>query len=462
MIVLTENTRQRLNTRIAKSVIEDIIEDYEAIKKDIENRVLNELDKKEKAEVLKEEYKKYINELQSFSNWQEYKMDEQMIDFENNEHRINEDYLNNLISEITRGYLLGSANERYLECSQRLSSLFEKEVLCFKMYNLLLDIVRNEQNDYPKAEKPVNPYLTIWNEIIVEQESHIKKWDKIFYRNNKSPEKGKILFFNYFDFHERIESVQSDIEEIITKISNPDTDPLVEYLNDLEDIVSELQHYQIVLLEQYFYPLTKDKIRMMCLVYIYDFIIYKADLINKDINPTFASSSSLSPNSKWPALEKYSNALSATNPPSKTYHSFEIAIEKHVQYEKTKKHLLSLEIEQSLKDMMNTLIEYKCIDEKTSARHFVKLFSGVKIENKVKWIGTRKDFRFFIERMYNEKLKSVKGDEYWQVASFCFDIGGVLTPQEFSEKARKADKTEEKEGVINPIRRSINHLRDIN
>lgn len=461
MIVLTESTRGLLNNRITKALFDEVINDYEVIKRDIEKKIEGELDKTGKVALLKEEYQKCIDELRTLPNWTANRMDEQMIDFEN-EPKINTEYLNSVSSESIQGYLLNSENQSeqtFSEHSQRLDFLFEKNVLYYKMYNLALDVVRNKENVPTKTDKKVNPNVTLWNEIMQEQEAQAKKWDKIFYTDINRPERDKILFFNYEDFQDGLEEIQLEIEESSPEIFNPNTDNDLwfEFIGDLEEISSELQHKEIDLLGQYFYPLIQDKRRGICLMCIRDFLNYWTGLINKGIEVgPISISKDPGQETKGPSLEKFTHRPKVNK---SIEPSFRINIKNHKKNTGDNTAKLKHAIEDNLKDIMKILINHKYIDNATKPRQFLQIFSGEEVKEKVKWVGSPTFLHHFIKDLYEQKMEPVHGRHFWKVGSQCFDIG--VDERRFSIRIKKADGALSMAHESN-LKDCLKHLQDIN
>lgn len=412
MIILTENTRWLLSNRITKALIEDVKGDYEAIKMDIESKIENEKEKSGKVQLLKDEYQKCIDELRIIPVWQANRTNEQMVDFEN-EPKINIEYLNSVTSESIRGYLLNNdnhSNEAYSEHSQRLNYLFEKEGLYFKMYNLALDVIRNKENGPIKPGKKVNPFVTIWNEIIAEQETQAKKWDKIFYTDIDSPEKGKLLFSNYQDFRDGLLEIQLELEENFPEIFNPNTDNdlWIEFIGDLEGISSELQHKEIDLLGQYFYPLVQVIRRRICLMCIRDFINCWTGLISNGIDYSPNSfPNQTEPSDKQISIEKYDSTLS---------------VDKNIKDDIKTFRWVGDNKEVELDTLFEGLRDKKVIARDTDKTTFKKLFQEVTIKDSynVVWLFGESNLAYFFEGLlerqlilkrtatYNSKIKNHK------------------------------------------------------
>jgi len=75
----------------------------------------------------------------------------------------------------------------------------------------------------------------------------------------------------------------------------------------------------------------------------------------------------------------------------------------------------------ALNDVSDSLKLYLFIDKRSSIRDFKKVFSGIEIENPIRWTGTPSEFYWFIYLIYT-KYKFVEDlrQQQWKVACHCF------------------------------------------
>ncbi|HXD93889.1 MAG TPA: hypothetical protein VNX01_11805 [Bacteroidia bacterium] len=126
--------------------------------------------------------------------------------------------------------------------------------------------------------------------------------------------------------------------------------------------------------------------------------------------------------------------------------SFSIDYTKHKRYKTEKLPIIKNDFEVALKDMRTSLIKYKYIDASTTPKQFLNIFLEKEIEEKIRWLRDNSHLKFFIKKLYPDKLKPVKGEKKWLVASYCFDIGKDESMfSDFIRKAPKISQTDEEQ-----------------
>jgi len=74
-----------------------------------------------------------------------------------------------------------------------------------------------------------------------------------------------------------------------------------------------------------------------------------------------------------------------------------------------------------LSDLLDAFKFLHLVDKKSSARDFKKVFSGIEIENPIRWTGNQSEFYWFIHLVYT-KYKFVEDlkQQQWKTACYCF------------------------------------------
>jgi len=75
----------------------------------------------------------------------------------------------------------------------------------------------------------------------------------------------------------------------------------------------------------------------------------------------------------------------------------------------------------ALSDLLDAFKFLHLVDKKSSARDFKKVFSGIEIENPIRWTGNQSELYWFIYLIYN-KYKFVEDlrQQQWKTACYCF------------------------------------------
>lgn len=89
-------------------------------------------------------------------------------------------------------------------------------------------------------------------------------------------------------------------------------------------------------------------------------------------------------------------------------------------------------------DLFNALKRNNSIDENTSITNFKRIFSGMQIEEPVKWTGAISDLSYFIKLLNNEHKVLEKTKSIWDTVCACFvdKDGNTFLPNQLKDQKK--------------------------
>jgi len=99
----------------------------------------------------------------------------------------------------------------------------------------------------------------------------------------------------------------------------------------------------------------------------------------------------------------------------------------------------------NISDLMDSLKRGKCIAPGTSVTDFKHAFSGVHVENPIRWTGAKSDLPYLIKLLNNEhKVLTFPGNSIWKIVCECFvDENGQRFTEQNLRDQKKPIKTKQ-------------------